>query len=56
MWRNAGTQGFDVSLGVHDMFASNYNFVPAYNAGVNAMPAPGTEVMLRLSYLNDFAK
>ncbi len=51
--RNVGIEGFDLGVGVHDATGSNYRYVPAYNAGINALPAPGTEVMLRLSYLRD---
>jgi outer membrane receptor protein involved in Fe transport len=52
--KDAGMQGLDLSLGVHDLFGANYKFVPAYNAGINAMPGPGREVMLKLTLLRDF--
>jgi outer membrane cobalamin receptor len=54
--KDVGTPGFDLLLGVHDIFGVGYEFVPAYNAGVNAMPGPGREVMVRLQYHHDFVK
>jgi outer membrane cobalamin receptor len=52
--KDAGFQGFDVSVGVHDLFDSGYKFIAAYNAGINAMPGPGREVMLKLTLRKDF--
>jgi outer membrane cobalamin receptor len=53
--KDAGYEGLDITLGVHDLLGANYKFVAAYDgAGVNALPGPGREVLLRLTYRRDF--
>jgi outer membrane receptor protein involved in Fe transport len=47
-------RGLELSVGVHDLFNSKYTFASFYNSGTNALPSPGREFQLRLSYAHDF--
>jgi outer membrane receptor protein involved in Fe transport len=49
-------EGVDVSVGAHDIFDSGYKFATFYNSGSNAIPGPGREAQIRITYNHDFVK
>jgi outer membrane receptor protein involved in Fe transport len=49
-YRNLLTKGFDIGLGVYDLFNEQFEYVQPYQGGHPALPGPSREVMLKLSY------
>lgn len=44
-------KGFNVSLGVYNLFGTDYRFVQPYTGGHAPLPALGREILLRIGYL-----
>ncbi|ABL01226.1 TonB-dependent receptor plug domain-containing protein [Pelobacter propionicus] len=51
LYKNAFCKGFDIGFGIYDIFATNHSYSQPYNGGHAALPGPGREYVLRLSYI-----
>lgn len=51
LYKNAIWKGFDVGVGIYDLFNSRHRYLPTYDSGHAPLPAGSREFLFKLSYV-----